>query len=101
MRFGPSERNDEWNYDKEIVHRDIKPPNSMLTNVELVDCQSECLCKQSFSAAKISVLDYLSIVSAFPISNPSGSIAPGLEYYAWKSRLLTAATLSLSDAWLS
>ena len=31
MRFGPSERNDEWDYDKEIVHRDIKPPNSMLT----------------------------------------------------------------------
>ncbi|KAK0509162.1 hypothetical protein JMJ35_008533 [Cladonia borealis] len=30
MRFGPSERNDEWDYNKEIVHRDIKPPNIFL-----------------------------------------------------------------------
>ena len=43
MRFGPSERNGEWDYDKEIVHRDIKPPNSMLTDVELVAWQDECL----------------------------------------------------------
>ena len=43
MRFGPSERNNEWDCDKEIVHRDIKPPNSMLTDVELDDCQKECL----------------------------------------------------------
>ena len=43
MRFGPSERNDKWDYDKEIVHRDIKPPNSVLTKVELVDGQNQCL----------------------------------------------------------
>lgn len=82
MRFGPSERNDGWDYGKEIVHRDIKPPNSMSTNVELIDWQNECLWRQSFSAAKMSVLDCLSTVSPLPISNPSSS-APGLEDHTW------------------